>query len=692
MSKNIIEILIKGKDQASAAFAKVEGSAASTTNAVTMSNAALALGAIAAAAAVKKLTDSATELNVELANIGTLIPGNIGRLNELKETVNNMSVEMNRDAVDLAQGSYQLVSALGDTADTVDILKLSAKAATAGISTTTEAINLLTAVTKGYGDTSKESFQHVADLAFTTVRLGQTTFPELAQSMRRVIPVAAAMNVEQEELFAAYATLTGVTGDATLVSTQLFSILNGLIKPTDALKAAVKKLGYQNTETLITEKGLVGGLREVIATTDGTKEALGELFRNARGLPGLFALIGGQAEVFDQKFASMRDTTEALNIAFNEQVAGINKYAVEIEKTGRVATNAGRNLGDSFLPALGNIAEALRPGIKGLELWTDGISRFVEWSSRGETAALKFARWIGDSFSDKVVEDIRNVNNGLYVSQGLIEDISLAAGKTTQPERGYGDEKKYVQHDAHVQQWQDANDLRDVMLQAETEVMDAIVLKVKARERETAEIKEQAALLQRMKNLDSELDLGIALAEGHEKKVKDIVNPFADEWAESQKEMSRDFDQWTEGLVRGFGSAIGEMIVGARSFGDAMRALFASMAPMMMLSLGKQLFKVAPALLSDGGEYVGGYSGLEVSGGTWHRDTVPAMIAKGEVVTPSPTVERLNDFLDGAGVGGDTIIMRPVFFHGGRRERAAAGHYIKDRQEKHSKFIVKGGL
>ena len=51
-----------------------------------------------------------------------------------------------------------------------------------------------------------------------------TTFPELAASIGRVVPVAAKMNVAQEELFAGFATLTGVTGSAAEVSTQLAGI------------------------------------------------------------------------------------------------------------------------------------------------------------------------------------------------------------------------------------------------------------------------------------------------------------------------------------------------------------------------------------------------------------------------------------------------------------------------------------
>ena len=81
------------------------------------------------------------------------------------------------------------------------------------------------------------------DLAFETVRLGQTTFPELAASMGRVVPLAASLKLSQEELFAAMATGTGVTGGAAEVSTQLRAVLQSLLDPSKELEKEFKKMG-----------------------------------------------------------------------------------------------------------------------------------------------------------------------------------------------------------------------------------------------------------------------------------------------------------------------------------------------------------------------------------------------------------------------------------------------------------------
>ena len=48
--------------------------------------------------------------------------------------------------------------------------------------------------------------RHAADLALTTVRLGQTDFPQLAAAIGKTTPLAAKLGVTQEELAASYAT------------------------------------------------------------------------------------------------------------------------------------------------------------------------------------------------------------------------------------------------------------------------------------------------------------------------------------------------------------------------------------------------------------------------------------------------------------------------------------------------------
>ena len=148
-----------------------------TGRAATASGAALgaltaALGGIAVAAGRASMASMA--LNRGMANVATLIPGNTERVAALKTAVQDLAAAHGKSSQDLAAGLYQTISAFGDSAGrTMRVLEINSRAATAGVATVAEAVDLTSAVTKAYGDTSAEAVQKVADLALLTVRLGK---------------------------------------------------------------------------------------------------------------------------------------------------------------------------------------------------------------------------------------------------------------------------------------------------------------------------------------------------------------------------------------------------------------------------------------------------------------------------------------------------------------------------------------
>jgi len=313
------------------------------------------LGYIAAATAMVAFgvssVKASTKLNEGMADVATLIPGNIERVKELKAEVQDLAKETGKSSDDIVKGLYQTISAFQDTADSVAILRIGAQMAIAGVASTADALNLLIPATKGYGDTTKEAAAHAADLAFETVRLGVTTLPQLAQSFGRVAPLASALKVKQEELFASYAALTGATGDTAQASTQLIGIMRAMMKPTDATKQAIKNLGYESSQTMIDELGLVNALRLLIGTTDGSAESIGTLFENARALPAVFHLSGTGADDFYKKLEALQTSTGAMGDALKEQTEGINRYGHAWSKAGQEVETAKQSLGD-FLSML----------------------------------------------------------------------------------------------------------------------------------------------------------------------------------------------------------------------------------------------------------------------------------------------------------------------------------------------------
>lgn len=321
----------------------------------------MALGAGLAAVGVAGLIAS-VDINKGMANVASLMPGNSARVKELKGEIQSLAIETGKGTGDMADGLYMVISAFGDTADTVKILETNAKAATAGLATTTDSINLTSAVTKAYGDTSAAAVSKAADLALMTVRLGQTTFPELAASIGAVTPLTKGLGVSQEELFATMATLTGVTGGAAEVSTQLRGAMQSLMAPTTDAAAAMKAAGYESGEALIKERGMAGALQFLADAAAETGKPLQSMVSSIEGQVAVMALTGPQAADYAKKLAEMGNAAGATNDAFWEQTQGINALGFAFDQAKAVGQVALQKIGD----VLGNVLKpALQPIIEG---------------------------------------------------------------------------------------------------------------------------------------------------------------------------------------------------------------------------------------------------------------------------------------------------------------------------------------
>lgn len=316
------------------------------------------------------------DINQAMANVSTLMTGTSEvvnqRITNMKKSVQGLAVEYGKDTGDMAQGLYQVISVFGDTADSLDLLKINAKAATAGLATTKEAIDLTSAVTKAYGDTTAEAVKKATDLAFTTVRLGATTFPELAGSIGKVAPLAAQLNISQEEMFAGFAALTGVTGNTAEVSTQLSAVLTSLLKPSEkmplAIEAINEKFGtmHKNSIEMTKKEGIVNTLRMLIDVVHGNEELFTEVLGGRKeALLAAFALTGGQHQDFITKQKEIVNSVGATDEAFRRQTEGIGKNAFTWKQFKSQFQVFRETVGDTLAPALSDILKNLTPVVEG---------------------------------------------------------------------------------------------------------------------------------------------------------------------------------------------------------------------------------------------------------------------------------------------------------------------------------------
>lgn len=400
---------------------------------------------------------TSTKLNESMANVATLIPGATDRVVELKGEVQNLAIATGKSTEDISGGLYEVISTFGDTADTVKYLEINARAAAAGLADTKEALALTSAVTKGYGDTSAEAVQHAADLAFQAVNLGQTTFPELAESIGKVVPIAAALGVSQEELFAKMATLTGVTGGAAEVSTQLRAVYQAILKPTGEMAIALntvassldaegkltggplvdnwKRLDEQHKAAVDNYRNLKASLEAATASGSLNKDQLKLLatqVKDAKGeLKPMADAVDDAAAALGQSIVQSVGSTEAIRL-LTEQAGGnsdtMGKMYGSVEALTAVLALGGGQA-DKFeenLAAMGNVAGSVDTAFREQ---TEGINEngfaMKQLTVKLEVAAQKLGDGMAPAIS-KVID----------VAGPLIDKIIEAADNFSKLDEG----------------------------------------------------------------------------------------------------------------------------------------------------------------------------------------------------------------------------------------------------------------
>ena len=332
---------------------------------VAVAGAAIAGATTAAVAFGKTSLDAAAKFETGMSNVATLLDGDTATVNkriaEMGDDIMGVAKKTGLATDDLSNGMYQIVSALGDSADATSQLEVAAKAAKAGGATTVDAINLLSAVTKGYGDTSGEAWSKASDLAFQTVKLGQTSFPELAANMGKVVPIASALNISQEELFGSFATLTGVTGSTAEVATQMKSVFSGLMTPSTQLSDTISSLGYSSANAMLDELGLIGTLDKLTAACGDDKQAVAKLFSSVEAQTAVLALAGSQTENWVQKTEAMAGAADATSKAFDKSTDNLQG---KLDKMKQVFETFKIRVGNILIPIVTNIVDKAIPKIE----------------------------------------------------------------------------------------------------------------------------------------------------------------------------------------------------------------------------------------------------------------------------------------------------------------------------------------
>lgn len=309
---------------------------------------------VVVAAGIGKMLQSAftggTAFESAMAKVGTIADTAKVPLESLSSQVLQVSGDMHIGANEISEAAYQAISAGQDTGNAVAFAGKASMLAKAGFTSSASAVNILTTALNAYGKGADE-VGHVSDVLLTTQNLGKTSVDELAGSMGRVIPLAAAYNVSLENLSSGLAIMTA-NGIATAeASTYTKSMLNELGDTGSTVgKILQQQTGKSFAELNADGKSLGDVLRILYDKVGGNATEFAGLWSSVEAGTGALSLASSGADKFNGVLQQMQADSNLTRTAY-DTMTDTMAYKLDGVKTN--AQNLGTALFDAVSGRLG---------------------------------------------------------------------------------------------------------------------------------------------------------------------------------------------------------------------------------------------------------------------------------------------------------------------------------------------------
>ena len=313
-------------------------------------------------------SEAAAQFETSTAMVATIADTSQKSLSNISKEVRSYSNETGEAASDMAEATYQAISASVNTADAAAFAGTATKLAVGGFTSATTAVDVLTTAINSYGLAASDATQ-LSDYLITTQNLGKTSVDQLAQSVGKVIPLASAYNVQMDNLSSAYAVLTA-NGIATAESgTYLKSMLSELGDTgSDVSEVLLNSTG--KTFAQLMEQGYsLGDVMSMLGdAVDGDSTAFNALWSSTEAGIGALSLFNAGADKYNSVLDSMRTSAGATEKAYSTMADTTDKSKQRMENA---FNNLKISVGDVLNPALTQAYEGFTGVFAGMSDFVD---------------------------------------------------------------------------------------------------------------------------------------------------------------------------------------------------------------------------------------------------------------------------------------------------------------------------------
>lgn len=306
---------------------------------------ALTLPLAGAAVAAGKMS---LDYGDSLASLYTIADRSQVSMEDMGDALLSASDRVNMGAKEMSEAAYEAISAGASTAQAAGFVETSAKAAKAGMTDVSTAVDGATSAMNAW----KIAYSD-ADLVYGKMIIaqneGKVTLGEIAGQIGQITGLAPQLNVSLDETLSAVAALTKNGVQSSSAINGLKNVMNGILKPTTEAQKTARKLGIDFSAAGLKAKGLTGFLGDLYTKTKGNEATLAKLFGSVEGLSAVMQLGTTAAADYASVLAQMGNSAGVLDKAFEQRTAS---RAEQLSKSVNQLKNSAIRLGDSFGPAI----------------------------------------------------------------------------------------------------------------------------------------------------------------------------------------------------------------------------------------------------------------------------------------------------------------------------------------------------
>lgn len=310
----------------------------------------------AIAGAFEECSQAAAEFETNVAKVGTVADTTILSTDQLSRQISELSMDTAKNVNELADATYNAISAGVDTADAVSTVGDATKLATAGFTSSSSALSVLTTAMNAYQLEASEVTK-ISDSLILSQNLGVLTIDQMANSMGKAISTASAYNVNLYNLESGYISLTKAGISVEESTTYISSMMNELGKSGSKVATVLmEETGMSFGQLMEQGYSLADVLSILYDSVDKDSEALMNLWGSAEAGKAGNAIINQGLETFNANLGKLENSAGTTQKAY-EAMTSTTAYSTE--KMNNSFHNLSIAIGDDLNPVVSNLQNGI---------------------------------------------------------------------------------------------------------------------------------------------------------------------------------------------------------------------------------------------------------------------------------------------------------------------------------------------